>query len=94
MDKPGDLELVAGAEDVLRRRLTGVDEEERPLVARAYRLGDPTSPLKAVVLGAIHGDGNGTWAVAIRCAEPSSTEPTGVPRPLEKQTDAVSASRP
>ena len=33
-------------------------------------------------------------AVAIRSAEATSTEPTGVPRPLEKQTDAVSASRP
>lgn len=29
--EPGDLQLVAATEDVLRRRLTGVDEEERPL---------------------------------------------------------------
>ena len=29
--RPGDIELVGGDEQTLRRRLTGVDEEERPL---------------------------------------------------------------
>jgi protein MpaA len=45
---------VEDAPTVLASQVIGRSVQGRAI--RAYRLGDPTSPVKAVVLGAIHGD--------------------------------------
>ena len=43
-----------GAPGVLMRRLLGSSVQHRPIYA--YRMGDPWSPHKAVVIGQLHGD--------------------------------------
>ena len=45
---------VEDARTVIGSRVIGRSVQGRPI--RAYHLGDPTSPVKAVVLGSIHGD--------------------------------------
>jgi predicted deacylase len=49
-----DAAPVADAPTVLSSKVIGRSVQGRAI--RAYRLGDPTSPVKAVVLGSIHGD--------------------------------------